>query len=180
MRAGHRALAALVVLAAWCLASAPRPAAQSPSLAAMTAAFLLNFAKFTDWPSDVVTPDAPLMFCASDLDVAQALPGVVEGKSVGAHKVTTSWVSLGSIPRECAVLYASGLDEKRSEALVTSLRGTSVLSVGDSEAFLKSGGIIRLFVDEGSMKFAINVSAAERARLQLSSRLLSLARIVRE
>jgi len=149
-------------------------------VSSITAAFLLNFAKFTDWPADVITADAPLMFCASDPEVADALPDVVEGKSVGAHRVTTSRVSLDSVPKQCAVLYASGLDEKRSTALVSSLKGSSVLSVGDSEAFVKSGGIIRLFIAEGGMKFAINVSAAERARLQLSSKLLSLARIVKE
>jgi hypothetical protein len=179
-RAHDRALAALVVLAAWCFAAEPRPAAQSVSVPQITAAFLLNFAKFTGWPADAASADMPLMLCATDPEVAEALPIVTAGKSVGLRKVTTSRVSLEPTPKQCSVLYASGLDEKRSAALVAALRGTSVLSVGDSEGFVKSGGIIRLFVVDGNMKFAINVAAAERARLQLSSKLLALAQIVRE
>jgi hypothetical protein len=52
--------------------------------------------------------------------------------------------------------------------------------VSDREHFAQSGGIAGLFVEQGRMRFAINVEAAQRCRLRISSRLLSLAKIVKD
>jgi hypothetical protein len=54
-----------------------------------------------------------------------------------------------------------------------------VLSVSDGKGFSQSGGIIELYVEGGRMRFAINVDAAERSGLHLSSRLLGLAKVMR-
>jgi hypothetical protein len=158
---------------------APPIQGQTASEADLTAAFLFNFAKFTDWPSDALAPDAPLNLCAADEAVAGALDTAVVGHVVGAHAVKVMRVSVDPVPRDCAVLYVSGLDARRTTRLLNGLGDTSVLSVGDSEDFITLGGVVRLFVEDGQMRFAVNVNAAERARLRLSSQLLSLARIVR-
>jgi hypothetical protein len=52
------------------------------------------------------------------------------------------------------------------------------LSIGESEDFLKRGGMIRLFVEDNRIKFDVNVGAASRAKIRLSSKLLALARFV--
>jgi hypothetical protein len=53
--------------------------------------------------------------------------------------------------------------------------------VGDIDVFTQSGGVIRIYVEDGHVKFVVNMSAAERARLRLSSKMLAYAqRIVRE
>ena len=58
------------------------------------------------------------------------------------------------------------------------LAGASVLSVGDSSEFTRRGGVIHLYLEDGHMRFAVNVAAAEKARLRISAKLLNLARIV--
>ena len=55
-----------------------------------------------------------------------------------------------------------------------------MLIVGDMEGFARSGGIINLVMTEGKVHFEINVSAAERAGLKISSKMLKLAQIVKE
>ena len=55
-----------------------------------------------------------------------------------------------------------------------------VLTVSDGKGFSQAGGIIELYVEGGRMRFAINVDAAERSGLRLSSRLLGLAKVVRD
>jgi len=60
------------------------------------------------------------------------------------------------------------------------VQGQSVLIVGDMEGFARSGGIINLVMTEGKVHFEINVSAAERAGLKISSKMLKLAQIVKE
>lgn len=177
MPASARALAA--VCAGCVLAMAP-VSAQDAQTPVTTAAYLLNFAKFAEWPQDILPPGAPLSLCTGDAPLAEVLPAVVEGKTVGTHPVIVSRIAPGGSSKHCAVLYAPGLDEKGTEALVSQSRDSSVLLVGDSDAFLKGGGAIRLFVKDGRTRFAVNLAAVERARLQISSKLLHLAKVVRE
>jgi hypothetical protein len=50
-----------------------------------------------------------------------------------------------------------------------------VLTVGEGEEFLASGGIIGFVMVEETVRFAINQDAAHRAGLRVSSRVLALA-----
>jgi hypothetical protein len=54
-----------------------------------------------------------------------------------------------------------------------------VLTVSDGKGFSLAGGIIELYVERGRTRFAINIDAAERSALRLSSRLLGLAKVIR-
>lgn len=169
----------MTVLVWWIAAPAPIWS-QTASGAQLTAAFLVNFARFTEWPADVVAPTAPITLCAADPVVVDALWAATAGQTVAAHPLVTGLVGMTPPPRQCQVLYVAGLSGRRVEALAASLAGASVLLVGDNGEFTKRGGIMHLFVEDGTMKFAVNVDAADRARLRLSSRLLALARIVRD
>jgi hypothetical protein len=55
------------------------------------------------------------------------------------------------------------------------MRGMPVLTVGETSNFLSDGGMIRFHLDEGRIRFDINLAAAESSHLQISSRLLLLA-----
>ena len=68
----------------------------------------------------------------------------------------------------------------QTSAVFPDLKGASVLTMGDSNDFAEMGGIARLIVENDRMRFAINAAAADRARIQLSSKLLNLARIVKD
>ncbi len=157
---------------------AASPTAQAASEPALKAAFLVRFAKFTDWPADALPAQAPLVFCVFDSEVADALARATANGSVGAHPLSVVRLAGDESPRSCSLLYAAGLDDRRLSDLMAALHGASVLLVGDDEAFMKVGGIIRLFVEDGHMRFAINVHAAERARLRISAQVLTLAKIV--
>jgi preprotein translocase subunit Sec61beta len=52
-----------------------------------------------------------------------------------------------------------------------------VLTVGESEAFARQGGMIRFFEEDNRLRFEINPTAAEKVGLRISSKLLKLARI---
>jgi hypothetical protein len=62
-------------------------------------------------------------------------------------------------------------------AYLRASRGTPTLTVGDGARFIEQGGIVRFYLDNGTVRFAINRDGAERAGLRISSRLLQLARI---
>jgi len=63
---------------------------------------------------------------------------------------------------------------------VRGLKGSSTLTVGEAEGFAVLGGIINLTVEGNKVHFEVNRLAADRAGLRISSRLLSLAKIVTE
>ena len=56
----------------------------------------------------------------------------------------------------------------------------AVLTVSDLPSFTRLGGTAHLFVEGERMRFAVNVESAQRGRLRLSSRLLSLAMLVKD
>ena len=101
-------------------------------------------------------------------------------RPAGSRRLDVQRVVLDAAPTGCAILYVSGMDSKRLTLLSTALKGMSVLTVGDASDFARQGGVIRLFLQGDTMRFEINVSAAERAHLRLSSKLLNLAIILRE
>jgi hypothetical protein len=166
-----------------CLAILPRDAAaQSITAPELKAAFLANFSKFTEWPDDALVDGSVFTFCVVD-DKA-----VVAGleKLLGEHPVqgqrasSVRLVRLDPSIRSCQVLYVGKLNAKDSAQLFDMLKGASILTVGDDERFAQIGGVAQFILENGRMRFAINVAAAQRGHLSLSSKLLSLATLVKD
>jgi hypothetical protein len=77
-------------------------------------------------------------------------------------------------------LFVQGLGAKQSIELLQQLKGATVFTVGDEEPFAELGGVANFFVEGSRMRFAVNLQSAQRAHVQLSSRLLALAKIVKD
>jgi hypothetical protein len=169
------------VVATMTLFVSERTYGQTATAAAVTSAFLYNFAKFTEWPADALAPGQRIALCVIGANaVADALEQTIKGHTIEGHELTVEMVKPDGSVRSCHVLYASGLDEKRSLQLIETLKAAPVLTASDADRFAELGGVAQLILEGGRMRFVINVTAAQRARLQLSSKLLSLARIVRD
>lgn len=154
---------------------------QAATAATVTSAFLYNFAKFTEWPTDTLAAGQRIGLCViGDHAVADALERTTKGRAIEGHEVTVGVVRGDGPIRSCHLLYVSGLDAKRSLQLLESLKGEPVFTASDADGFAALGGIAQLTLENGHMRFAINVAAAQRGRLQLSSKLLSLAQIIKE
>lgn len=153
---------------------------QSLSEPEATAAYLLNFARFTEWPLSEESPSGPLTICATDRDVAESLAATVNGRTAGARAVATRRVNLEGPHDGCHVLYATGLNRPAAARLTRALINAPVLTVSDESGFVAAGGDIELFIEDGRMGFLIHRRSAERSGLRLSSRLLGLARLWKE
>ena len=170
-----------VVVAIFALAWSGPAAAQGVSGTALKAAFLYNFAKFAEWPADVLAPGQKISLCVlGDNAVADALERTIKGHSAESHELTVQAIGADSPIRSCHLLYIGGLDVKGAIQLIEALNGASVFTVSDCDRFAELGGVAQLILESDRMRFAINVAAAQRARLQLSSKLLSLATIVKD
>jgi hypothetical protein len=168
--------ATLVVTAAASLAYA-----ETVTAPAVKAAFLYNFAKFTEWPSDTLAPRQRLALCViGDMAVAEALAQTIKGRSIDGHELAMEVVEADGPIRSCHLLFVGGPDVKRSAQLFQALKGAAVFTVSDGDKFAELGGVAQLIPENDRIRFAINVMSAERARLRLSSKLLSLATIVKD
>jgi hypothetical protein len=156
------------------------PTAQAVTQPALKAAFLYNFAKFAEWPVDQGS-SGPLTLCVlDDSAVEDALAqlvgnGMVNGRTVAVLRGTRS----GAL-RGCHLLYLGDTHPGPAAAILDELKGVPVLIVGDGDQFARSGGMVGLFVEDGRMRFAVNPDAAQRSGVRLSSRLLALAKLVKD
>jgi hypothetical protein len=143
------------------------------------AAYLFNFIKFVEWPEEAFAdPLAPIVIgIVGDDPFGDALPQVVVGKTVQGRDLVIRKYRLGEDLRGSHILFISESEKKRLPQLLSSLHGSFVLTVADLDGFLAEGGMIQLFSEQNRIRFAINVDAATRAKLKISSKLLSLARV---
>jgi len=155
---------------------------QAPDQYQLKAAFLYNFAKFVEWPPQTFKGASdPIAICVLGRDpVADALRQVVNGKAIEGRTLSVREIPDAQHAAGCQVLFIAGFDQKRALSILEALRGSAILTVGDAEGFASEGGIIELKMDAGRMRFQINIGAAAQARLGISSKLLSLAEIVKE
>jgi hypothetical protein len=176
MRSG--ALAVLALLGATLL----RPQ-ESPSVEyQLKAAFLLNFARFVQWPSDAFASEKTVIrFCVFKHDpFGSALDEVIRGKSINDHAFVVKRTDDLAELQNCQLVFVSVREAKFLPEILASLKGVSALVVGEVEDFAEHGGAIEFFLENNKLRFAVNVDAIGRARLQASSKLLALARIVHD
>jgi len=144
------------------------------------AAYLFNFLKFVEYPSEsFADPLAPFVIgIAGEDPFGSALPQVVTGKTVQGRDLVLRFYRAGEDLRGAHILFISASEKKRLPVILSGLRGSSVLTVSDMEGFLDAGGMVQFLNENDRVRFAINVEATGRARLKLSSKLLSLAKVV--
>src|SRR5262249_47453197 len=170
----HVIAAALAIVA---IAEAPLHG-QTVTQPALKAAFLYNFAKFAEWPAESA-PTSPLTLCVlDDVAVDESLSLLVKGSVVNGRPVTVQRASRDKI-RGCHLAYFGGTDTDHAISLLDEIKGAPILTVSDGEQFARMGGVIGLFLEDGKMRFAVNAEAAQRGGVRLSSRLLTLAKLVK-
>ncbi len=139
------------------------------------AAFLFHFAQLVTWPESTSEHRSQLVLCTyGDDPFHGALEATVAGKQIGALVLAVRHVRSAPEARDCQVLFLSGSQKRLGEALVE-LRSFPILTVSEADGFLEQGGMIRLWIGEGKVRFDVNRSAAEQAGLKIGSRLLLLA-----
>lgn len=154
--------------------------AQDYHVSDVEAAFIYNFAKFVEWPSQAFDgSDAPLVIGIIGEDpFGPVMEQIVQGKQVDGHPFVIRRVRANDDMRNRQILFISSSEGGKTKQLLERLKGTPVLTISDARAFAKQGGVIDFVVEQGKVRFEINVNAARRAGLTISSRLLSLAKIV--
>ena len=185
-----RRLQILIVALSISLSWAPGAFAQSPDSSdsseyLIKAGFIFNFAKFVEWPSNAFAqPDSPIVIGILGTDpFGTIIDKIVQDKKVGTRGFVVKRLKWGADLkelRECKILFIGASERAHMDELVQMLRGLPILTVGETPGFAERGGVIRFVLEDDRVRVEVNVLAARQADLTISSRLLTLARIIQQ
>ncbi len=141
----------------------------------LKAAFLFHFAQLVEWPGDAFEGnDSPLVVCTLEDDAFyEELENTIQGKQIGSRTIRIRHIHISQATRGCNMLFISKREGKNLS--LATLRNLPVLTVGEADDFVSSGGMIGFHLVEDKVRFDISLGAADSSHIKISSRLLMLA-----
>ena len=143
----------------------------------LKAAFLYNFALFTEWPSEVGNT---LTLCIVGRDPFGLDIDELQGKPVGQRSISLQRKGVGDSLKSCQLVFVATSAIGNLARVLDELRERPVLTVADSPGAARQGVALNMAVVQNRVTFEANLQAARAARLNLSSKLLRLATEVRQ
>ena len=143
------------------------------------AAMIYNFAKFVRWPQQEPNQARALVVgVVGEGPMRDALDQVLKGKEVEGRQIRTVRFARTEPISSCEILFVGSSESTRVREILDHLQGRPVLTVGETDGFSKTGGVIGFVMEGNKVRFEINVAAARRVGIEISSKLLRLATVV--
>jgi hypothetical protein len=146
---------------------------------AIKAAYLYQFGHYVQWPASSFTNDrSPLVIGVLGTDpFGGILDEIARTKRIEGRPIVVRRFASMAEYTYCHILFitASVSAEQRAAAF-QKLQGVATLIVGEEPGFAEHGGTINFVLDENKIRFEINTEVAKQEQLQISSKLLSLAK----
>jgi hypothetical protein len=173
----RRLLLTLPAVFSLCLGSAQ---AQNGEYSAK-ASRIFTFARYVRWPERKMRPDSPFVIGVIGQDnISDMIREQVGGRTLKDRTVVVKSLAAVQEIAGCHILFVSRSEDPRLGSILRMARGNSVLTVGESDAFEKEGGCLRLFFDGSSMRFVANKRNLDRADLEPDLGLLQMAQKVND
>lgn len=164
-----------VFLAASCVAFAP-PGNPDPE-DQLKAATVLAILHHSQWPGAQAGGRRLTVGVWGRPAMAEALRRTVDGKVINGRVARVIEVTAPPDPRCCQAIYIAAERKTDLHRILAAVARASVLTIGESERFLDSGGAIRLFVADGHMAFEASLPVLKRGDITISSRLLRFGQL---
>lgn len=157
------------------------------------AAFLYNFIKFIDWPREKMPDnDEPIIIGIVESEHFIKAFDPIKNKKVKGKKVIlrkfdklgemdknknqSQWMHKIAALKECHILFFCRFANKKTQnQIIKDLSGFSVLTVGQADGFIESGGNINFIKEGQKVRFEINLKTSKQNELKIKSRFLKLA-----
>jgi hypothetical protein len=165
-------LAGRFLAVALLLAAAPLPVGAQQEELAVRAAYIYHLTEYVTWPRH--GNDLLIGVVGSD-SMEAALKSVIEGKESGGRKIHVLTHSSEAELKHCDLVYLADAALSRGPALLDHLQASGVLTVGESDRFVRVGGMVGLIRSGDQIQLEVNLDAVNVAGLRISSRLLELA-----
>lgn len=167
-------LARRIALATALVLAVPTTFGEVTTEAQLKAAYLVNFLKYVEFPGTRTTVN----LCLFGRDSLGPYLAGYEGRQIGGRELHIRKVSSPEQLTDCQELFIPDTEEARVTAVLRWVDKQAILTVSDSETFIRDGGAIALVRAEGRLQFEINTEVLNRANLKASSQMLRLARPV--
>jgi uncharacterized protein DUF4154 len=156
---------------------APFVSTQELDESVIRVAYVFNLTKYVEWPR---AGNQLVVGFIGDGPMGEALEKMLAGKTSDSRLIRVVLSPSEEDLDHCDLVYISTSSAKKVHETLDHLRNKSVLTVGDTESFPKNGGMIGLVKVGLQVHMIVNLDAVERARLNISSRVLNLATIVHD
>lgn len=177
--AGRLAVSMIIVVIVFCIPLASKAAKPAEREYVLKAAFVYNFGKFVDWPSSAfATEQSPLTVCVHGRDALVGMAATLRSKTINGRPIAVVDAHGAGTGRTCHIVYFG--DEDPHPEVLHHNSDAGVLTVADSDDFIRAGGMVGLLTVDNKIRFEINLAACRRAGLRISATLLRLARTVVE
>lgn len=156
-------------------------AAQEYSLGEVKAAYLLNFGRFVEWPSQALESSSDhfnLCLMGKSL-IDEQLAKELQKEKVKDRPVKIIRVPADTSLQDCQIVYISTEPSEEIQEILDHLKNRPILTVGDSSDFTSQGGMIQFVKEEKHLRFKVNKTATERSGLTISAKLLQIAETVK-
>ena len=146
----------------------------------MKTAYLFNFIKFVEWPSDEgASSTAAITICVIGTDPVTVVLEELAGRQIkGRPLVVEHHPHERTRVLDCQILFVSQSEERRLPQLLQQVPSTGVLTVSDIAQFCRRGGVIGFVFEEGRIKIEINLRTARQSGLKISAKLLEVAKVI--
>jgi hypothetical protein len=154
------------------------PAPPSPELTPydVEAAYLYNFGKFIQWPADSASPSQPFSICILGVDnFGRKLDDLIANDSIQGRKIVARRILTPDATDNCQIVFLGVSEDAHLKKDLDAFEKKPILTVSNIPRFLERGGMIQFLVQDRRVRFAVNLPAAERTGLALSSELLKVA-----
>jgi hypothetical protein len=174
--APHVAVIALVLALAHATPHAQRTVLESR----LKAAFIAKFPQFVEWPAAAFDGRTTLDVCVAAPDpFGPDLFELVAEETLNGRPIVARRIDRDLEIDGCQVLFLPDRSGSFGARLLERAASLPILTVGDDPRFLDQGGIVAFRLVGGRVRFEVNLAAAQRVGLRVSSQLLSLAISVR-
>lgn len=149
------------------------------SVGRLKSLFVERFTRFIEWPASSLPENAPFVVCIQGTgETAESLLEVARTRKFKDRACELRRVRAGSDLATCHLLYISGSEASRLPQVLSAVAGKPILTVSDAPGFGEKGVQINLYQEQQLMNFEINLGVVKKSKLQFSSKLLRLGRLV--
>lgn len=143
--------------------------------------FIYNFINFVTWPETIFKSDSdPLVMCIASDNPSSEILFKLDGKRIKQRKIKVIAYQEETCLTQSHTLFFATQDKAFIQQTLDRIKGLSILTIGEVDEFTRMGGVISFFEEHNQLRFRVNLAAAERNALKMSSQLLVSAQIVTE
>lgn len=172
-----------VIMIVWCLMVLGVIYAHAEPLSGLEyrvkAGFIYNFVKFVEWPPNAFEDNNMIVLCFASNNPFSDVLFDLNNKIVSGKKIEVRKYEDDNDTEGCNIFFFGTTDKAFIQQRLIDLKNRNILTVGEIEGFAQMGGIINFFMEQKRLRFEINVDAARKAELKLSSQILMSAEIVK-